>query len=166
MTLVGTTIPSVKRALVDRIENRLGGSAAISYDRPLDASGHESDNGDPASIYLDATVTNTIDVPVMTGGPLWFDERYTISVVIQARSDGADQDVEWCDNTVAELAHGVIGAIAQDPLLSLTDTDELQRFSAVVSGGEFFGSSIGDSDSSVGTRYVVRVDVHARLKLT
>lgn len=162
----GTTIPTVKRALVDRIAGRLGGSAAVSYSRPLDAYGYEADNGDAASIYLDIDVPVTINVPVMTGGALWFDERYTITVVIQAKAIGDGRDVEQCDQLVAELAHGVIGAIAQAPLLGVADTPELQVFESHVSGGDFVGLGIGDNDANNGSRYLVRVDVHARLELT
>lgn len=162
----GTTIPTYKRALVDRIVSRLGGSVAVWYSRPLDASGLESDTGNPAVIYLDSNVPVDIQVPAMTAGTLWFDERYTISVVIQSLSDGAGQDIEACEIAVAELARGVIGAIGQDPLLDIDDTAELLMFESHVAGGEFIGSSIGDSDAINGSRYVVRVDVYARLELT
>jgi len=161
----GTTIPNAKRGLVDLITARLGDTANVAYVKPVDGSGLEAGNGTGAIIYLDDQINSSFAVVVLTAGVLRIDESYTIPVVIQASSLN-NEDMEACDGIAAELAHGVLGAVAQNPRLGMSDSDELQVFVAMPESGTQISGAIGDSAEFFGTKFVISVRVTARLILT
>ncbi len=163
--LLGTTIPLAKQALIDLIDSRVGDSANVQYARPTDTADLRAGNGAAAVIYLDTQIDCSYDIPFVTAGTMRIDETYTVPVVIQymALENETQQD---CDTAAAELAHGVLGALAQNPNLNITSTTELQTFVAKPTGGTYMAEAAGDSPAFYVTRHVINVEVYARLILS
>lgn len=162
----GTTIPAAKRALVDLITARLGSTARVLYSRPRDGYETQADDGAFARVHIDPVANCSYVIPFVTGGPLTVDETYTLPIVIRVTSDS--DDLESCDIAAAELAHGVIAAIAQKPSLGFdVDNDEqLLVFFARPASGSHTSIDIGDGNAVFGTNHVIDVVVTARLTLS
>lgn len=161
----GTTIPAVKQAIIDQVSARLGDSANVQYSEPTDSADLMAENGSSAVVFLDGQIDCTFAVQVLTASTLRIDETYTVPVVVQVLSLN-NESLEDCDAMAAELAHGVIGAFAQNPVLHLSDSTELQYFAMVPASGTYLSGAIGDSPTYFGARFTVNIEVKARLVLT
>lgn len=145
----GTTLPTVKRALIDALSTRpsLDG-VQVSYEMPQRAMSYES-------IWFGEDTETENTIPVMRAGTKKVDETYALPLVVQVLvTDG--RDAEAADLRAAALLGAVQQCLAESPRL----TPEIQW--AELGGWAHHVGPIGDG-SSRGSRFDALVRVQARL---
>ncbi|MEV0085258.1 hypothetical protein [Saccharopolyspora sp. NPDC050642] len=146
---IGTTLPAVKRALLDALAARPGLSGVqVSYEMPQRALAGEA-------IWFDEDTETEAGIPVMKAGTKKVDETYALPVVVQVLvTDGRDAEV--ADLRAAALLAELQQSLAENPQV----TPAIQW--AELGGWSHHVGPIGDG-SSRGSRFDVLVRVRARL---
>ncbi|MCI2421507.1 hypothetical protein MOQ72_29140 [Saccharopolyspora sp. K220] len=146
---IGTTLPTVKRALVDALSARPGlAGVQVVYELPQRGLLTEA-------IWFGEDTETENTIPVMRAGTKKVDETYALPLVVQVLiTDG--RDAETADQRAATLLGQVQQCLAENPRL----TPEIQW--AELGGWSHRVGPIGDG-SSRGSRFDALVRVQARL---
>lgn len=146
---IGTTLPVVKRAIIDALSARAGLSGVqVSYEMPQRGILAES-------VWFGEDTETETEIPVMKAGTKKVDETYALPLVVQVLvTDG--RDAETADLRAAALLGEVQQCLAESPRL----TPQIQW--AELGGWSHHVGPIGDGTSR-GSRFDALVRVRARL---
>jgi len=145
----GTTLPAVKRAIVDALAARPGmAGVQVSYEMPQRGIAAES-------VWFGEDTETETEIPVMKAGTKHVDETYALPLVVQVLvTDG--RDAETADLRAAALLAQVQQCLAVQPRI----IPAIQW--AEMAGWVHHVGPIGDGTSR-GSRFDVSVRVRARL---
>ncbi|MEV5538479.1 hypothetical protein AB0L13_16610 [Saccharopolyspora shandongensis] len=145
----GTTLPAVKRAIVDALAARPGmAGVQVSYEMPQRGVLAES-------VWWGEDTETETEIPVMRAGTKKVDELWSGMLVVQVLiTDG--RDAEAADLRAAALLAEVQQCLAEQPRIS----PEVQW--AEMTGWAHHVGPIGDGTSR-GSRFDVAIRVRARL---
>ncbi|MGW5647520.1 hypothetical protein [Saccharopolyspora sp. NPDC003762] len=145
----GTTLPVVKRALLDALAARPGlAGVQVAYEMPQRGIAAES-------LWFGEDTETEAGIPVMKAGTKHVDEQFAVPMVVQVLiTDG--RDAETADQRAAALLAELQQCLAQAPRL----TPAIQW--AEMSGWVHHVGPIGDGTAR-GSRFDVALRVRARL---
>lgn len=167
MSVQGSTIATVKKALVDTIATRVDATnVVISYNAPRKATDLRNDVGDYEAIWL-GDADGDENVPVFHSTPLWWDETYEFDVLIQVLRRGSEAEQSEADERACELLGIVLGALAQDPTLGAAMTpipSDFRRLEVVPARWRHVTGRL--DPNGFGSRFELRLSVEGRVAIT
>lgn len=113
-------------------------------------------------------VTGTAIIPVFRAVPLTFDESYTLWLTAQSIDDLSDGTAASTTERAWTLAAEIVGTVATDPRLGLTDTATRTMFHVGLDAGPYEFDETGGflSSGGYGTRVVIGLHCTARITLS
>jgi hypothetical protein len=157
----GSSLPAVKAALATLLAAHTNN---VAYQSPLNAVDVLGEDGSGLTVWWDDDTNAEITMPVMTGGPHWFDELVTATLVIQTIAISTDDTQTILDARATETLGAVITIMADDPTLGITDTPTLELRTVLPVGWRYPTGWLGPDKR--GARYELDIQIEARLKLT
>lgn len=159
-------MPVVKEAIYDLLVSRTNSPTvpfAITYGSPTDATQPLTDSGAGVAVWWADDTDAEVEVAVLVGGDKWFDETYTLTLVIQGLAKTTDDDQYDIDVRTAQVLGEAIGVLADDPTAAIADTAEYQIHSITPVGGWRYRS--GQLNMQRAGHFEYGIVVNARLKL-
>lgn len=160
----GSSLAAVKARLKTVLEARGGLSGIpVSIDPPRAGTQLQATNGAYEAIWF---ANATADVaPPHLGTPVTLDETIRLEVVVQVLKVGDTASTQAAADTRATALLGeVIGALCNDPDLTVSESG-VTVLDVLPAGWEHATAWVGIGDGH-GSRYVVDVEVNARLNIT
>jgi hypothetical protein len=121
----GTSLLRVKQAVISELQERLSN---VSYQSPTNPEGLLGTDGTGKAIWWSDEPEDeaTVDVRVITGGPHWFDETVNVTLILQALGRNTGDDQETVDERATDMLGEVIGILASDPSVGVSDDSQIQ----------------------------------------
>lgn len=163
--MTGSSLPSVKQALVDVLTARAGLlGIPVTTDPPTSGTALQTTTGAYEGVWVGDAVAELS--PPHQGTPVVLDERYTLDVVVQVLKAGEGADTQLAaDTRAAALLGEVIGALCADPELDIAAAGGVTVLDILPESWEHNTGWLGSGDQH-GSSFVLKVGVHARLNLT
>lgn len=160
-------MPIVKDAIYDLLVARVNSPSvpfAITYGSPTDATQPLTESGAGVAVWWADEADCDLSVPVFVAGNKWFDEAYTITLVIQGLAQNTDDTQDVIDVRAAQVLGEAIGVLASNPVAAITDTAAYQIHEITPEGGWSYRSGVLNLQRAGHFEY--RIMVKARLKLS
>jgi hypothetical protein len=167
MAQYGTTMPVVKTAIYNLLAARVNAPTTaftLAYGSPTDATQLLAESGAGVAAWWSDDVDCEISVPVFVAGDKWFDETYTLTLVIQGLALNTDDTQDVIDQRASQVLGEAIGLLAHDPVAAITDTSTYQIHEITPEGGWSYRSGVLNLQRAGHFEY--RIAVAARLKLS
>lgn len=167
MAQYGTTMPVVKDAIYDLLAARVNAPTVpftLSYGSPTDAVQLLSESGAGVAAWWGDEVSCDVTVPVFKAGDKWFDENYTLTLIIQGLAVNTDDTQDVIDLRASQVLGEALGLLAEDPTAAVADTSAYEIQEITPEGGWMYRS--GSLNLQRAGHFEVRIAVSARLKLT
>jgi len=161
----GTSIPVVLSRLLELIDDRVGASAKVLDQTPIQVVDMIANAGRPSVIYLGSAIDVTYSIEIMNQFELRMNERFTIPVFCEVSAQAANVSLDDARRSCAELAYAVLTTIARRPDLGLEDDDEHQFFEVLPVSASYIHGVVGDSAVAVGVRHEITLQCNNRLIL-
>jgi len=159
--MYGSTLYTFKRSFIEQLQGR---TSNVAYESPMDASDVMGDDGSGATVYWDDTVNGSVSQVVFTGpNQHWFDEQYTLKLVIQVLGSDTSADQMSVDDRATQILGEAIALLSTDPTGGVVDTTEFALLNAHPSGWQSTSGVLAQHIRAV--KYVVDVEVDARIIL-
>jgi len=159
--MLGSTLSLVKAALISELQDRLPN---VIYPSPSQSKDMIGEDGTGDAIWWEDGADGTADVVVMTGGPHWFDEDYTLTLVCQSLGQDTDATQATVDTRAASLLGEAIGILATDPTIGIADTAQYELRTVLPDTWRYESGSVDGSEIR-NARFELTVAVSARLML-
>lgn len=167
MAQYGTTMPVVKDAIYDLLAARVNAPATpftLAYASPTDALQILGESGAGVAAWWADEVDCDLSLPVFKAGDKWYDENYTLTLVIQGLALNTDDTQAAIDMRASEVLGEAIGLLAEDPSAGIADTSTYEIQDITPEGGWSYRSGVLNLQRA--GHFEFRIAVSARLKLT
>lgn len=156
----GSTFAQFKKALTDALVARIPNS--VAYESPADFAAVMGSDGSGVGVWWLDDTDVTYQINVMTGGPQWYDETYTPTVVVQVI--GLDtSDTQYDIDLRADLYTGhVLAILSSDPTvaIALSSADNRNTHAVAATGRIVTGL---DAQNMRGCRREIQLEVKSRI---
>lgn len=156
----GSALLRFKDALVGQMQGRVGN---ITYQSPTQAADVQGPDGSGRTMWFKDEASADIEVVVLTGTPVQWDETFTATVVVQVVGQTSDDTQEQVDTEATAMLGELIGSCATDPTFGVADdTDILFRYAIPKAWRYVSGYLVSERRAC---RFEVDIEVSSRLTL-
>jgi hypothetical protein len=157
----GSTIGLVKAALIVSLQSRLPN---VNYESPISPIDTLGDDGSGDAIWWFDDADSSESVLVFKGAPHWWDEDYTLSLIVQSLGRDTDADQVAVDSRAINMLGEVLGVLASDPTIGIVDTSQYQ-LRTVLPDGWTFHTGIQTTGLKRAAMFKLDLRVSARIML-
>lgn len=166
----GSSAPDARDALVTILTARPALAAVpVLREYPLNPADVKTSTGVNEAIYLGReggqNITGQAVIPVFKATPLVFDESYTMWLSCQVLKDTSSGTQEAAQERAWTLAAEVVGAVATDPRLGLTDTSTRTMFHVGGEGDAYQFAEVGGFLASGGYGCSVQIGLNCTARI-
>jgi hypothetical protein len=135
----------------------------VMYDSPTNTAEFMGPDGLGQSCWFADNANGSNEARLLMSAPHWFEEQFTVTLVIQVLGSDTSYDQATVDQLAVEQLGKAIAILASDPGIGIADDSDIQTFTCLPAGWKYVSGT--QTTGARAARFELDIEVTARLKL-